>query len=820
VSPSTVKDTEGVKPCPRCGKPVPPAAPLGLCLACFRTTTGLPGEAYDQPAPTAQPQPTQPLPNRPGEPARTAAFELKPGLGLNHDRYRLIRLLGRGGMGEVWLAEDQQLLEGDAPTMVALKFLAPAIRDHARALEALRSEVLKGRQLKHPNIVSIFDWSQWPGEPGFVSMEFVDGRTLDELLARRPKGFFQWADLKPLAKQVCDAVRYAHHSEQRLIHCDIKPRNVMVTGLDIKLSDFGIARPLATARRMGVRLRGGGGTPAYMSPQQARGEEPTIADDVYSLGATLYELLTGEPPLFNDAPGGGVRLVSMEEQWKARGHSDVPPDVRATIERCLEPDPSRRPRTVFELAVQLGLEGSPHPPPRSTSLGALPTVPPPEIRRPRGSVRAVVGLLLVLGLGTVTFLNWPRLKVLVTLLVTPPAPPGPQPAPPAPTVVVTPASAAVAEGNLVLSGLTTNVAAFLTVTNAPPPSTPPTTTPTTASTATPSSPSKPTIRSPPESDTVEEGRPFSFTVVATGAEPLRYQWYLNDQPMRGEAGATLQFASVKRSQAGQYRVEVSNPGGSVRSAPATLTVAPPSALFPAVGQRWTNSLGMEFIPLPLPNRKVWMSRWETRVRDFEEQPQLRNYHRSLQSRYPFPITTNHPILAVSWNQATAFCTWLTDREREQAKGPALRPSQSYRLPRVDEWFKALGSATNLADLRSRGFVYWWGGPRRTPPDNAANFAGQELYEANNSYEHIQGFRDRSAWPAKVGSFGEDRNGFCDLAGNVWEMCDGGPRGMIKLGGAWDTAEPRELATSEGKLIRSAFESGPDTGFRCVVVEEP
>ena len=756
-------------------------------------------------------------------------------------------------MGEVWLAEDHQLQESGVPTQVALKFLAPSIRDYPRALQNLRSEVLKGRWLKHPNIVSIFDWSQWPGEPVFVAMEFVDGKTLDELLSQARRGFFQWSDLRPLAKQICDAVRYAHE-EQRLLHCDIKPRNIMVTGLDIKLSDFGIAQPLALARRMGVGLRGAGGTPAYMSPQQARGEEPTVADDIYSLGAMFYELLTGEPPLFNDAPGGGVRLVSMEEQWRARGHSDVTPDVRETIEQCLDHDPTRRPRSVFELAVHLGLEGKPKSPP---AVGPWIIQPPVNqtVERGHGATFTVLAtgteplsyqwqfngkeLTGVAGatcpLTNVGLPQAGEYRVVVTnqagSVISPTA-----------RLTVTrtrrPFAARLATW-AALAGLAVVVAgaawwyfkspkAWLEITE------------------------------PPRNRSVSQGGRTEFTVGVSGTPPLSYQWQSNGNPLPGATNATLILANVLPSQAGEYRVEVRNRAGVALSQPATLTVLsnsagyvtglppklvvqpvelpkpptnqpPRSPPIPVKGKPWINSLGMVFLPLRSSN--ILLCAWETRRQDFRAFCEATEAERGGKGAWqdkPIPDRLEkpseaEPIANMSWQQAEAFCAWLTEKERAMTTN-GIGMSQRYRLPTVAEWRSALDLTPLPPGARARGVTNYLWGTNWPPPNNVANLAGSERAKERNPDRvgrYIREYRDFSPYTASPAPFSTNAAwfkanaaGFHHLIGNVWEMCKEGTNNIVGLGASWRTGEPEK---SRYDYMNKAPGLGElDLGFRCAL----
>ena len=160
---------------------------------------------------------------------------MQPGQRFAQGRFVLIRFLGRGGMGEVWLARDERLQEE-----VALKFLPSEIRGDAAALDDLRRETARSHKLTHPNIVRIHDLHEEDGGVAFIIMEYVNGMTLADLRLQQPNRVFGWDYLRPLMKQLCAALDYAHG--EKVIHRDLKPANMMVDpNGKLKLADFGIA---------------------------------------------------------------------------------------------------------------------------------------------------------------------------------------------------------------------------------------------------------------------------------------------------------------------------------------------------------------------------------------------------------------------------------------------------------------------------------------------------------------------------------------------------------------------------------------------------
>ena len=158
-----------------------------------------------------------------------------PGSRLADGRYTLIRLLGRGGMGEVWLAKDEQLEEE-----VALKKLPPEVGADAMALADMRREVQKSRILSHPNIIRIHDLYAKAGEDPLITLEYVDGTDLTAIAATKTNGIFNWTEIEPLILQLCSALEFAH--EQKIVHRDLKPANLMVSRKSqVKLADFGLS---------------------------------------------------------------------------------------------------------------------------------------------------------------------------------------------------------------------------------------------------------------------------------------------------------------------------------------------------------------------------------------------------------------------------------------------------------------------------------------------------------------------------------------------------------------------------------------------------
>ncbi len=276
------------------------------------------------------------------------------------NRYRLTRVLGRGGMGVVWLADDLKL---ERP--VALKFLPSLIGLDPTAVKELKTETRRGLELSHPNIVRIYDFVDDADEAA-ISMEFVDGKTLSELRATTDHGVFTTEQVAKWLPGVCEALDYAHF-QRKVVHRDLKPSNIMAMGMDdtAKIADFGIARSLSdTMQRLSISQLGVSGTLPYMSPQQAMGERPAPTDDVYSLGATIYELLSGKPPFYRgDIPSQLTSkipstMVERREELEIKASDRIPKEWEAVIAACLHKDPNLRPPSAGKLLELLGLKSN------------------------------------------------------------------------------------------------------------------------------------------------------------------------------------------------------------------------------------------------------------------------------------------------------------------------------------------------------------------------------------------------------------------------------------------------------------------------------
>jgi serine/threonine-protein kinase len=252
-------------------------------------------------------------------------------------RYRTVGRLGRGGMGEVYRADDLKLGQP-----VALKFLpADVDRDPAR-LTQLHTEVRMARQVSHPNVCRVYDIDEVEGHT-FLSMEYVDGEDLASLL-RRVGRFPEDRGLE-IARQVCAGLAAAH--ERGVVHRDFKPANVMIDGSGrARITDFGLAGVAGETIRAG--------TPAYMAPEQLAGGEVSARSDIYALGLVLYEIFTGRRAI---EAGNFAELIRRREQEEIVPPSALTGGLSAELDRaimrCLAPDPAARPHSALAVAAAL-----------------------------------------------------------------------------------------------------------------------------------------------------------------------------------------------------------------------------------------------------------------------------------------------------------------------------------------------------------------------------------------------------------------------------------------------------------------------------------
>ncbi len=349
--------------CPSCGEPLSSLSQMATGLA---SPSGAGSGSRSRPPSGYSHSPSAPI-------GRLAAFSgdaagFAPGA-IVADRYRVIGLLGRGGMGEVYRADDLKLGQP-----VALKFLPRGLSDDPVRLERFYAEVRIARQVSHPNVCRVYDVGEIGGQQ-YLSMEYVDGEDLASLLKRI--GRLPHDKALEISRQLCAGVAAAH--DKGVLHRDLKPANVMIDGRGrARVTDFGLA--VAAHENTEGELSG---TPAYMAPEQLSGRGASVQSDVYSLGLVLYELFTGRRAFSASTLAELREARSLPPIALTEVTRDVDPAVDRVILRCLEPDPRNRPSSALQISAAL-----PGGDPLAAALAAGET-PSPEMVAASGESRAL-----------------------------------------------------------------------------------------------------------------------------------------------------------------------------------------------------------------------------------------------------------------------------------------------------------------------------------------------------------------------------------------------------------------------------------------------
>jgi len=262
--------------------------------------------------------------------------------------FRIVEIIGRGGMGAVYLAHDVKL---DRP--VAIKSIGPKLAGDSTTKMRFRREAKLLASLNHPNIAVIHEIIEQDDDSGYLVLEYVPGQTLTERIAH--KGV-KLEEALSIGRQIAEAISAAH--EKGVVHRDLKPGNIKITPDGrVKVLDFGLAKASAseamteetTVTQPGRII----GTPAYMSPEQARGKPADTRSDIWSFGCVLYQMLTGKMPFEGDTVSDTlVRLLEHEPDWHALPKT-TPANIQTLLHRCLEKEPHRRLRDMGDIAITL-----------------------------------------------------------------------------------------------------------------------------------------------------------------------------------------------------------------------------------------------------------------------------------------------------------------------------------------------------------------------------------------------------------------------------------------------------------------------------------
>jgi serine/threonine protein kinase len=266
------------------------------------------------------------------------------------DRYRVIRKLGEGGMGSVYLAEHVVIEK-----KFALKVLAPELCRRPDLVARFLQEARSASRIGHENVIDIMDFGQSPDGLVYIAMEFLDGKDLGEIV--RGKGAMEWSEARAIVLQICRALRAAH--DKGIVHRDMKPENIFLIQREgqphfVKILDFGIAKVMGLDPN-GPRLTRTGmifGTPEYMAPEQAEGKDTDHRADIYAVGCIMYHLITGQTPFVAESFMTMLTKHLMEEPVAPsarRPDLGVTPEMDALVLKALEKDRDKRWQSMAEL---------------------------------------------------------------------------------------------------------------------------------------------------------------------------------------------------------------------------------------------------------------------------------------------------------------------------------------------------------------------------------------------------------------------------------------------------------------------------------------
>jgi len=330
------------------------------------------------------------------------------------NRYQVKSFLGRGGMAEVYKVWDSQRM-----TYLAMKVIHDRVAQNHVFLEHFRKEADTLSKLKHPNIVRFYGFEQ-DNSRSYILMDFIEGETLKAKISNKKKKPFSLKTIKEIMRPLLSALQYAHNQE--MIHCDIKPANIMINKEGkVLLTDFGIAR----ATYLDNRALTSSGSPAYMAPEQVDSQPLSPATDIYALGIILFEMLTGGTRPFNGTQAQIQGRTGQRIRWEQvhspppalyRINPSVNPAINDIVMECLEKNPSHRYQDATALSNALVLA--------KDDPNKAPTVYAEPDTRPQKRKKKASKIPLIILLGIILF---GMIAIIIELLPTPSSNPMPVP---------------------------------------------------------------------------------------------------------------------------------------------------------------------------------------------------------------------------------------------------------------------------------------------------------------------------------------------------------------------------------------------------------
>jgi serine/threonine protein kinase/formylglycine-generating enzyme required for sulfatase activity len=690
-------------------------------------------------------------------------------------------------------------LQPDLDRPVAVKLLTTQLSADEQFVNRFIREARTLAKLNHPGIVTVYDFGQTSEGHLYFVMEYVDGTDLRRVLKSPGLNPGQAYEL---IGQICEALEAAH--QRGVIHRDIKPANILLTsGGVVKLADFGLARPLEEQEGAGITMTNMVmGTPDYMSPEQRAGYSDHRTD-IFALGVTLYEMLTGRPP----------RGAFIPPSRKVR----VDSRIDEVVVKALQEEPDSRYQHASEMKSAVDRI-------RTSAVRRAPARPP------RATLSSLILALLPALFAVACFFVWiksgeqaparsqtvARPEISVGTLLLPAAAPGLSATSPAPPNKSFLKQAAVQSGNLGKPassiGMPPSPAAASALSAASHAGTTATVEPS-APVATPAPPPPATPAPTPDLMAWVLARKEHWPAEVTLTQPVSFPVFLDGVASGAIVAPAGTIMRVINLQAGQVTVQWFR---NTRLLPIGVTDLIKRVPAEMARVESENNLGMKFVPVP--GTRVLFSIWDTRVEDYQEFVNETDHE---WSEPGFTQSPTHPAVEVSWLDATAFCKWLTEKER---KAGQISDAREYRLPTDHEWSCAVGigdrenadqtPAGNNLKIRD---LYPWG-TAWPPPRNAGNFDGEETSDKNS----IKGFNDGYAHTSPVGSFAANKYGLYDMGGNVWQWCedwfDGEHKGRVLRGGSWNNGVGSSILWSSFRFPVTPEDRLDYAGFRCVIAD--
>ncbi len=762
-------------------------------------------------------------------------------------RYTLMKIVGRSTLSVVWLAWDEKQNRD-----VSLKFFPALAKEDASALANLKREVKKlQEELKNPQLVAIYD-VEVDGLVVALATEYVEGTTLATLRDQKKNKCFAPQEMADMLQQLCTVLEQSH-TDSQILHGNIKPSNLLITQKgQLKIADYGLEPVINDFISRTTEAKPAGRNLSYSSPQKASGEPYRLSDEIYSLGATVYELLTSRPPFYTGDLSLQVSqkvpppMVHRRKELRVIGEP-VPRVWEETIAACLAKDPAQRPQSISKLVEGLELEAPP-----SAEIQEAPVAAPPPQNNNKTIFIAVAIIVLLGAIGGVLAGRGKKKAAADAAAVQPPKPQAvvdqqkmldeqaakaqkdldakqkaaqdeatkmkaeqarlAQEAEKARLAAEKASQEAEKKRKAAEAELARLMAeaekAKLQAKQVTDEASKKAAADAAAKLKAAEEESKKMIAETErlraaELKRIEDAKKMSVDTdakrKAAEAEAVRMAKLAEDNRIRQMA---LAAEKAKREAEAKLMAEQTAKQEAARiDAEKKAQAAALAARRFAAGKPWFNSLGIKMVPV---GQNV-VAIWECRYSDYDAFIRDAKHSGGTGWKSPgFKQDTSEPVVNVSWDDAQAFCKWLTEKETKET----LISGYKYRLPTDQEWSAAAqlsgesGATPSDRDRKIVG-VYPWGNAW-PPPAGAGNYENRVSYDR---YEHT----------SPVAMFLPNPNGIYDLGGNVWEWCeDTMGNGKVVRGGSWQGYEPGLLYSSARKSL-PAGERKHDVGFRIVLV---